>query len=213
MYVSARLVQVVFHTGAPSPVNGSGRRTPRARSPSPSSVDKGGESKVPFWERLSYDARMTKELRDELLAQEQRELCRTVKHQGHANKYDRRVAGQKPIWQRLMSHQKDYAALDAMREVTELQGCTFSPNISKSSARTTPRQDEGEAHVPVWERFHARPNRAERSERLAALKGGGGKIMKSANMRRKSVSRREHDRIVERLHSQKLGNVRRRLGK
>ena len=197
------------HSRKTSPVGRGPRRTPRSRSPSPAPGGTPAEKQVPVWERLSYDARMTKELRDELLAQEQREMCRVRKHHNNTTRHDRKVADQKPIWQRLLTHKKDYAALEAMKEVTEMQGCTFSPDLSKSFAQSLPHYDERHDHVPVWERFHARPNRAEKTEMLEAQRRQKEETVLKASVRRKSVSRKEYKSITERLHTQTLGNIRR----
>ena len=112
------------------------------------------------------------------------------------------VAKRKPIWERLNEQRKDVEALDAMKEFTEMQKCTFKPKTRwGKGTRTSGRK-------PIWERLNERKNKTELMEERVQSKINeeNEKFVKKA--KGKIVSRNKAKSIFDRLHKQKLGVVR-----
>ena len=73
---------------------------------------------VPIWERLSHDNRDVIREREELKRQKELDQCMSRKVSPTSS---RSLGKRKPIWERLNEQRKDVAALDAIRNYTELQ--------------------------------------------------------------------------------------------
>eukprot|EP00943_MAST-04B_sp_MAST-4B-sp1_P006193 g6193.t1 len=160
-----------------------------------------GRDVIPIWERLSYDKRDILNERAQLKLQKELDECKPKKTSPKSTNRYRSGTRRKPIWERLNEQRKDVEALDAMREYTELQACTFQPKTNSGKKRSPDRK-------AIWERLHERKNKKELIQERLQIKERVENEKFIAKAKGKVVSRDQADSIFNRLHKKTLGGIR-----
>ena len=138
------------------------RRSPGSRgsssssSSSSSTTKKKKKSTTPVWERLSnVNIGQAHMLRDEIKKKKELEECTfqpQLSHHRRKGTTPKSTNKKVPIWERLNAEAKDPKEIEKLKIAHELEGCTFSPSLSKETAVLT-QQTPTDAK-PIWDRLY-----------------------------------------------------------
>ena len=153
--IAACTFKPTIHSTPDSKRRSTGSRGSSSSSTS-SSTKKKKKSTTPVWERLSnVNIGQAHMLRDEIKKKKELEECTfqpQLSHHRRKGTTPKSTNKKVPIWERLNAEAKDPKEIEKLKIAHELEGCTFSPSLSKETAVLT-QQTPTDAK-PIWDRLY-----------------------------------------------------------